>query len=260
MDKKETQKQKQKQKQKQTVIVNIGDKVIRRKRKRRPKKRLSAPPPPPSSPFPPPPPQHDFAKVIFQAQPTPLRAEENLALQLNSVTQQLQTLQDKQDHATANLMASLMAQNRDEQARAEAARAAEEAASKEAEEALILQQLAQRVEKEEEKRKKGKQSGSPQTAEPFKGGDFKTPVADARVIDEPTFPQQPILGGGMVADPPPRQKKQIVSRGASARAAAAAEEPAPGLKRGPGRPKGSVSKSQLKDPSSYPDVTSFFEK
>ena len=259
MDKKETQKQKQKQKQKQTVIVNIGDKVIRRKRKRRPKKRLSAPPPPPSSPFPPPPPQHDFAKVIFQAQPTPLRAEENLALQLNSVTQQLQTLQDKQDHATANLMASLMAQDRDEQARAEAARAAQEAASEEAVEALRLQQLAERVGQEEEKRKKGKESGSPQTAEPFKG-DFVAPVADARVIGQPTFPQQPILGGGMVADPQPRQKKQIVSRGASARAAAAAEEPASGLKRGPGRPKGSVSKSQLKDPSNYPDVTSFFEK
>ena len=256
MDKKETQKQKQKQKQ--TVIVNIGDKVVRRKRKRRPRKKSSVPPPPPPSPFPPP--QHDFAKVIFQAQPTPLRAEENLALQLNSVTQQLQTLQDKQDHATANLMASLMAQNRDEQARAEAARAAEEAASKEAEEALILQQLAQRVEKQEEKAKKGKQSGSPQTAEPFKGGDFKTPVADARVIDEPTFPQQPILGGGMVADPQPRQKKQIVSRSASARASAAAEEPAPSLKRGPGRPKGSVSKPQLKDPPAFPDITSFFEK
>ena len=257
MDKKETQKQKQKQKQ--TVIVNIGDKVIRRKRKRRPKKKLSASPPPPSSPFPPPPPQHDFAKVIFQAQPTPLRAEENLALQLNSVTQQLQDLRNKQDHATANLMASLMARDRDDQERAEAARAAEEAASKEAVEALIVQQLAKRVEQEEKKAKQKKESGSPQTAEPFKG-DFVAPVADARVIGQPTFPQQPILGGGMVADPqpPPRQKKQIVSRGASARAAAAAEEPASGLKKSAGRPKGSVSKTQLKDPSSYPDVTSFF--
>lgn len=101
--------QKQKQKQKQTVIVNIGDKVIKR-RKRKPRKRLSAPPPPPPSPFPP----QDFARVIFQPQP-PLRPDENLAVQLNSVTKQLNDLKEQQKNRTANVMAGQKAAEREAQ-------------------------------------------------------------------------------------------------------------------------------------------------
>ena len=102
-------KESQKQKQKQTVIVNIGDKVVKR-RKRKPKKRLSAPPPPPPSPFPP----QDFARVIFQPQP-PLRPDENLAVQLNSVTKQLNDLKEQQKNRTANVMAGQRAAEREVQ-------------------------------------------------------------------------------------------------------------------------------------------------
>lgn len=103
-------KETQKQKQKQTVIVNIGDKVVKKKRKRKPRMKAAprAPPPPPPSPFAP----QDFARVIFQPQP-PLRPDENLAVQLNSVTKQLNELQEKQKNRTGNLMAGQRAMERE---------------------------------------------------------------------------------------------------------------------------------------------------
>jgi hypothetical protein len=105
-------KESQKQKQKQTVIVNIGDKVVKKKRKRKPRMKAAprAPPPPPPSPFAP----QDFARVIFQPQP-PLRPDENLAVQLNSVTKQLNELQEKQKNRTGNLMAGQKAVEREAQ-------------------------------------------------------------------------------------------------------------------------------------------------
>ena len=105
-------KESQKQKQKQTVIVNIGDKVVKKKRKRKPRKKAAprAPPPPPPSPYFP----QDFARVIFQPQP-PLRPDDNLAVQLNSVTKQLNELQEKQKNRTGNLMAGQKAAEREAQ-------------------------------------------------------------------------------------------------------------------------------------------------
>ena len=105
-------KESQTQKQKQTVIVNIGDKVVKKKRKRKPRKKAAprAPPPPPPSPFAP----QDFARVIFQPQP-PLRPDDNLAVQLNSVTKQLNELQEKQKNRTGNLMAGQKAMEREAQ-------------------------------------------------------------------------------------------------------------------------------------------------
>jgi len=105
-------KESQKQKQKQTVIVNIGDKVVKKKRKRKPRKKAAprTPPPPPPSPFVP----HDFARVIFQPQP-PLRPDDNLAVQLNAVTKQLNELQEKQKNRTGNLMAGQKAMEREAQ-------------------------------------------------------------------------------------------------------------------------------------------------
>ena len=106
-------KESQKQKQKQTVIVNIGDKLLVKKKKRKPKKK-AAPRAPPRAPPPAPFPPQDFARVIFQPQP-PLRPDENLAVQLNSVTKQLQQLQEKQKHRTGNLMAGQKAMEREAQ-------------------------------------------------------------------------------------------------------------------------------------------------
>ena len=91
----------QKQKQKQTVIVNIGDRIVKRRR-RKPRKKAEA-----SSMLPPPPPANDFARVIYQAQA--MRPPDNLAVQLNAVTKQLEELQNKQLHKTGNLMAAAAA-------------------------------------------------------------------------------------------------------------------------------------------------------
>ena len=91
----------QKQKQKQTVIVNIGDRIVKRKR-RKPRKKAA-----PSGSLPPPPPSNDFARVIYQAQA--MRPPDNLAVQLNAVTKQLEELQNKQLHKTGNLMAAAAA-------------------------------------------------------------------------------------------------------------------------------------------------------
>jgi hypothetical protein len=95
----------QKQKQKQTVIVNIGDRIVKRKR-RKPRKKAEASAPSGSFP-PPPPPANDFARVIYQAQA--MRPPDNLAVQLNAVTQQLEELQNKQLNRTGNLMAAAAA-------------------------------------------------------------------------------------------------------------------------------------------------------
>ena len=105
-------KESQKQKQSQSVIVNILDKVVKKKRKRKPRKKAAprAPPPPPPSPFAP----QDFARVIFQPQP-PLRPDDNLAVQLNSVTKQLNELQEKQKNRTGNLIAGQRAVEREAQ-------------------------------------------------------------------------------------------------------------------------------------------------
>ena len=91
----------QKQKQKQTVIVNIGDRIVKRKR-RKPRKKAA-----PSGSLSPPPPSNDFARVIYQAQA--MRPPDNLAVQLNAVTKQLEELQNKQLHKTGNLMAAAAA-------------------------------------------------------------------------------------------------------------------------------------------------------
>jgi len=94
----------ERQKQKQTVIVNILDKVVKRKRKRKPRKKAvpGSPPLPPA-----PPPSQDFARVIYQAQA--MRPPDNLAVQLNAVTAQLEELKNKQLHKTGNLMAATAA-------------------------------------------------------------------------------------------------------------------------------------------------------
>lgn len=103
---------KQSQKQKQTVIVNIGSRVVK-KRKRKPRKKKASggssrmpPPPPPTPPT-------DLRQVLYPPQP-PMRVDDNLAVQLNSVTKQLQDLQDKQQNRTANLMAGARAIAREE--------------------------------------------------------------------------------------------------------------------------------------------------
>jgi hypothetical protein len=96
------QKQKQKQKQSQSVVINIGDKLVK-KRKRKPRKKAEAS----SASLPPPPPSNDFARVIYQAQA--MRPPDNLAVQLNAVTKQLEELQNKQLHKTGNLMAAAAA-------------------------------------------------------------------------------------------------------------------------------------------------------
>jgi len=100
--------QKQKQKQKQTVIVNIGDKVIKRKRKRR--KAPRAPPrgPPAYRGGPPPPP---FVQQTIYPTANLAKIDE-VQFQLNSVVDQLKNLQDKQLHKTANLMAGRKAEER----------------------------------------------------------------------------------------------------------------------------------------------------
>ena len=105
-------KQTQKQKQKQTVIVNIGSTVVK-KRKRKPRKKKSAAGSSRSSMPPPPPPSMDLRQVLYPPQPQ-IRGDDNLAIQLNSVTKQLQDLQDKQQHRTANLMAGARAIAREE--------------------------------------------------------------------------------------------------------------------------------------------------
>jgi hypothetical protein len=55
----------------------------------------------------------DLRQVLYPPQPQ-LRGDDNLAIQLNSVTKQLQDLQDKQQNRTANLMAGARAIAREE--------------------------------------------------------------------------------------------------------------------------------------------------
>lgn len=254
--------ERQKQKQKQTVIVNIGDKVVKRKRKGKPRKK--AVPGPPRLP-PAPPPSQDFARVIYQAQA--MRPDENLAVQLNSVAKQLQTLKDKQDHSTANLMAGEEASKREKEAqeRADAAmaqqvqdeerqRAAEQAAAQklDEEEARRLQADEKRADFEKNA-PRGRQprsvSAPPVVAQPFTpGSGFQPLQAEARVITEPQGIQAVAKlggggGGGGQTEEPPKQKKIIKSRGGGGGGGAADddEEETPlkikttPKKRGPGR-------------------------
>jgi hypothetical protein len=93
----------QKQKQKQTVIVNIGDKVIKRKRKRRARKapasRASQVPQAYAQPF--------VQQTVY---PTAnLSKVDEVQFQLNTVVDQLKNIQDRQLHRTANLAAGAAA-------------------------------------------------------------------------------------------------------------------------------------------------------
>ena len=137
---------KQKQKQKQTVIVNIGSTVVK-KRKRKPRKKKSAagssrssmPPPPPPTP------SMDLRQVLYPPQPQ-LRGDDNLAIQLNSVTKQLQDLQDKQQHRTANLIAGARAIAREEGAQGSVM---EEVAPQQEEESPLKKKAAARRTKQQ---------------------------------------------------------------------------------------------------------------
>ena len=259
--------ERQKQKQKQTVIVNIGDKVVKRKRKGKPRKK--AVPGPPRLP-PAPPPSQDFARVIYQAQA--MRPDENLAVQLNSVAKQLQTLKDKQDHSTANLMAGEEASKREKEAkeRADAAMAqqlqdeerqrapeqTDEATQTKTDEELQLErfmELAQIAEASEKANIRGRDTRArsqpprtqpPQVAFVATGGGGGFPEAEARRIEEPQGIQAVAQlggGGGGQAEEPPKQKKILKSRGGGGGAADDDEEETP-LKikttpkqKGPGR-------------------------
>lgn len=249
----------ERQKQKQTVIVNIGDKIIRRKRKRKPRKKTaaSAPPPPPPTPFP----QQDFARVIYQAQA--MKPQDNLAVQLNAVTKQLQELEDRQQHRTGNLMAAQQAIAREEGAQGfvgqtqtdEPQMQAVETQTKTPEEIQIdryaeLAQITESAAKADIRGRDRRARSQPPVATPFtpRSG-FQPPHAQARFVEEtPRVPDGVHLGGGgggLAADPPP-QKKQIKSRGGGGggggggSGGAAAEEPpkdkTPKKKGGPGRP------------------------
>lgn len=101
---------KQKQKQKQTVIVNIGDKVVRRRRRKRVGKAKPRPPDAPQAPRP------QFVQTLYPVV-NPIQSEQ-LQFNLANINKQLQTLQDKQLNATANLMSGRAAIQRaeDEQA------------------------------------------------------------------------------------------------------------------------------------------------
>ena len=131
---------KQTQKQKQTVIVNIGSTVVK-KRKRKPRKKKSAAGSSRSSMPPPPPPSMDLRQVLYPPQPQ-IRGDDNLAIQLNSVTKQLQDLQDKQQHRTANLMAGARAIAREEGAQGSVM---EEVAPQQEEESPLKKKAARRT-------------------------------------------------------------------------------------------------------------------
>lgn len=97
---------KQKQKQKQTVIVNIGDKVARRRRRKRVGKAKPRPPDAPQAPRP------QFVQTLYPVS-NPIQSEQ-LQFNLANINKQLQTLQDKQLNATANLMSGIKAIEREE--------------------------------------------------------------------------------------------------------------------------------------------------
>ena len=93
----------------------------------------------------PPPPPMDFARVLYPPQP-PLRADDNLAVQLNSVAKQLQDLQDKQQNRTANLMAGAQAIAREEGAQGSVL---EEVAPQQEEESPLKKKAAARRTKQQ---------------------------------------------------------------------------------------------------------------
>ena len=103
---------KQEQKQKQTVIVNIGDKVVKRKRKRKtkPKKKPTVQ-------------SIAYQEAIQGGLPPFIRTQmptannvqtDRVLFQLADVTKQLDQLQERQKHATGNLMAGQAAIARQE--------------------------------------------------------------------------------------------------------------------------------------------------
>ena len=106
---------KQQQKQKQTVIVNIGDKIVKRKRKRKAKPRRKAPSSVESIAY-----QEaiqgELPLFIRTQMPTASNVQTDKVLfQLADVTKQLNQLQERQRHATGNLMAGQRAAEREEQ-------------------------------------------------------------------------------------------------------------------------------------------------
>ena len=253
--------ERQKQKQKQTVIVNIGDKIIRRKRKRKPRKKAG--PSAPQYPPPAPPPSQDFARVIYQAQA--IRPQDNLAVQLNSVTKQLQELEARQLHSTGNLMAgqAAIARQEGEQGYVAGNTTTQEVETQtETEDQEELQRLAMLAMRAEEKFKEDKRGRTPRArsrsaedipvGEPVESDDtfgFQAPYAKAVTLTEGGgFIQQPTLvapGGG----------------GGGGGGGGAAEQPEESLttkprkKKGPGRP----SKEALAaEAAKQKDVTSFF--
>ena len=95
---------KQQQKQKQTVIVNIGDKVVKRKRKKKTKPRRKAPTVESIA----------YQEAVQGSLPPFIRTQmptasnvqtDKVLFQLADVTAQLNQLQERQRHATGNLMA-----------------------------------------------------------------------------------------------------------------------------------------------------------
>ena len=104
---------KQEQKQKQTVIVNIGDKVVKkRKRKQKPKKRKASTVQ-----------SIAYQEAIQGGLPPFIRTQmptannvqtDKVLFQLADVTKQLDQLQERQKHATGNLMAGQAAIAREE--------------------------------------------------------------------------------------------------------------------------------------------------
>ena len=103
---------KQEQKQKQTVIVNIGDKVVKRKRKRKtkPKKKPTVQSIAYQEAV-----QGGLPPFIRTQMPTASNVQTDKVLfQLADVTSQLNQLQERQKHATGNLMAGQAAIAREE--------------------------------------------------------------------------------------------------------------------------------------------------
>ena len=96
----------QKQKQSQKVVVNIGTDLIKKKRTytRRPKARQTTQ-------YPPPPPDSGFVRVIYPVVNN--LQQDEIRVQLNSVTKQLSDLQEKALNRTGNLMSGIRAMERE---------------------------------------------------------------------------------------------------------------------------------------------------
>ena len=92
----------QKQKQSQKVVVNIGTDLIKKKRKYTRKPKAQYPPPQPDS---------GFVRVIYPVVNN--LQQDEIRVQLNSVTKQLNDLQEKALNRTANLMSGIRAMERE---------------------------------------------------------------------------------------------------------------------------------------------------